>query len=97
MQPTHTMAQYNSNRNKNKSYSTLVPFTYQPTTSQSHNERDYALLIWKNFSKAKRRTATNHISYCHKHSSNTWNAKWISISDFFFSPLCQVTEYHDLK
>ena len=53
MQPTHTMAQYNSNRNKNKSYSTLVPFTYQPTTSQSHNERDYALLIWKNFSKPK--------------------------------------------
>ena len=33
------------------------------TASQSHNECDYALLIWKNFSKAKIPTATNHISH----------------------------------
>ena len=33
------------------------------TASQSHNECDYALLTWKNFSKAKIPTATNHISH----------------------------------
>ena len=62
MQPTHTMAQYNSNR-KQQEQELLSIGMGTLTASQSHNECDYALLIWKNFSKAKIPTATNHISY----------------------------------